>query len=297
MLSKLAIVVFGVLAFVGEGLAGPPGGPGTQGEPGTTVFLASDIEWKPLNPARGDKGPQAGTLWGDQTADGASGFLVKFVDGFTSPPHIHNITYRGVVLGGLLHNDDPDARPMWMPAGSYWMQPAGEVHITASRGTSVAFVEIQEGPYLVLPSDQATDNGERAVNLDASNLVWLDASATRWVEQPDGAAPSEGPQIAFLWGDPIAGQLNGSLVKLPAGFSGELSGGGPALRTIVIEGELDYQADNDSARQTLGPGSRLVSAAGASQRVSNRTQAECLLYARTKGVLLVTTAPAASAGE
>lgn len=115
------------------------------------VRLASEIQWQKLNPARGDASPQAGTIWGDQTKDGESGFLVKFVDGFSSPPHIHNITYRGIVIGGGLHNDDPDAKHMWMEVGSYWTQPAGEVHITAARGSSIGYVEIQSGPYLVKP--------------------------------------------------------------------------------------------------------------------------------------------------
>ncbi len=118
-----------------------------QGQSSSTeVRLASEIAWQHLNPARGDASPQAGTIWGDQTKDGESGFLVKFVDGFSSPPHVHNITYRGIVLGGGLHNDDPESEPLWMPVGSYWTQPAGEVHITAARGASIGYVEIQSGP-------------------------------------------------------------------------------------------------------------------------------------------------------
>ena len=79
-----------------------------------TVLLSSDIEWEKLNPARGDKSPQAGTLWGDRKGKAATGFLAKFVDGFSSPPHIHNVTYRAVVIKGLVHNDDPEAAHMWM---------------------------------------------------------------------------------------------------------------------------------------------------------------------------------------
>jgi hypothetical protein len=100
----------------------------------------ADIEWGYLNPARGDAGPRAATLWGDRTANVASGFLVKFKDGFSSPPHIHNVTYRGVVISGLVHNDDPKAENMWLPAGSFWTQPAGESHITAAIGkNNIAF--------------------------------------------------------------------------------------------------------------------------------------------------------------
>lgn len=91
------------------------------------VVTADNVEWGGwLNPLRGDKSPAAGKLWGgDRTKNEPAGFLVKFNKGFSSPPHIHNITYRGVVIKGLLHNDDENAEKQWLPAGSYWQQPAG----------------------------------------------------------------------------------------------------------------------------------------------------------------------------
>ncbi len=73
------------------------------------VVTADNVEWGWLNPLRGDKSPAAGKLWGDRTKNEPAGFLVKFNKGFSSPPHIHNITYRGVVIKGLLHNDDEQA--------------------------------------------------------------------------------------------------------------------------------------------------------------------------------------------
>ena len=160
-------------------------------EPTSEVILTSEVKWELLNPARGDKSPKAGTLWGDRKGSGPTGFLVKFVDGFSSPPHIHNITYRGVVIRGLIHNDDPNAENMWMPVGSFWTQPKGEVHITAAKGsTNVAYIEIDKGPYLVLPPKEAFDSGERPINVDASNIVWID--------QPGMPASANGPKVAFL---------------------------------------------------------------------------------------------------
>ena len=103
-------------------------------EPTNQVVLSSEINWEKLNPARGDKSPQAGTVWGDRKGEVPTGFLAKFVDGFSSPPHIHNVTYRAMVIKGLIHNDDPKAEKMWMPPGSFWTQPAGEAHITAAQG-------------------------------------------------------------------------------------------------------------------------------------------------------------------
>lgn len=98
------------------------------------LFLQLKLNGGYLNPARGDKGPGAADLRGDRTKDTASGTLLQFPEGFSSPPHIHNITYRGVVISGELHNDDPKAENMWLPAGSFWRQPAGEAHITAANG-------------------------------------------------------------------------------------------------------------------------------------------------------------------
>ena len=140
------------------------------------VVSVDDVAWGYLNPARGDKGPRAADLWGDRTKNTAAGILLQFPEGFSSPPHIHNITYRGVVIQGELHNDDPEAEIMWLPAGSFWTQPAGEAHVTAANGKSnIAYIEINSGPYLVQPTERAFDNGERPMNVDPSHIVWQDS--------------------------------------------------------------------------------------------------------------------------
>lgn len=242
-------------------------------------MLASDVDWGALNPARGDKGPRAGNLWGDRTGKGTSGFLVKFVDGFSSPPHIHNVTYRGIVISGLVHNDDPAAAEMWMPAGSYWTQPAGEVHITAAKGKDVTvYVEIDSGPYLVLPKEQASDNGERPVNVDASNVVWLDASASTWIQGPDNRA-----KIAFLWGEPQSGQPTGTHIKLPAGSTTTLDSQGHALRAVVIQGQPAHQQSGAPHTNTLIPGNYFGSDGDTTHQLTSPTESETILYIRTEG--------------
>ena len=191
MTSKISIPLLAVLTLLASCNGAPISGDraSARGRSGTTeLILAADVNWEALNPARGDKSPQAGTLWGDRKGTVATGFLVKFVDGFSSPPHLHNVTYRGVVIEGEIHNDDPEAANLWMPTGSFWTQPEGEVHITSARGdTNIAYIEIESGPYLVLPREQAFDNGERPVNVHAANLVWLDPADSHWVSERDGA--------------------------------------------------------------------------------------------------------------
>lgn len=238
-----------------------------------SVVLRSEVEWNHLNPKRGDLAPSAGTLWGDRNGTGPTGFLLKPSDGFESPPHIHNVSYRGVVIRGLMHNDDPDAADMWMPAGSFWTQPKGEVHITAALGAdALAYIEIEEGPYLVLPRDEEFDSGERPVNVDPSNMVWLEASDIKWIEQ-------SGVQVAFLWGNTAEGQLNGSFIKLPAGFDGTVSSQGSSFRAVVIQGSPEYVLAG--GMKVLEAGSCIIAEGAAMHRL--KALSETILYVRTDG--------------
>lgn len=244
------------------------------------VITPDEVVYQPLNPARGDASPQAGVLWGDIREDVPSGVLLRFAEGFSSPPHIHNITYRAVVISGEVHNDDPDAANMWMGPGTFWTQPAGEVHITSARpglgGT--AFLEILEGPYLVQPGDQAFDNGERPLNLFPSNMVWMTADDFNWID-----SESDGPQVALLWGDLNDGALSGSMLKLPSGFSGRLWSENDAFRAVTIQGEITHSVNGRPAETRLNPGGFFTSADEIQHTITCDGASECLIYIRTAG--------------
>ena len=64
--------------------------------PSYEVVLTSEVNWEHLNPARGDKSPSAGTLWGDRKGNEPTGYLLKPTDGFKSPPHIQNVSVHQV---------------------------------------------------------------------------------------------------------------------------------------------------------------------------------------------------------
>ena len=239
----------------------------------SNVVLVSEVKWQQLNPKRGDKSPKAADLWGARAEAGPTGFLVKFVDGFTSPPHIHNVSYRGVVIDGLIHNDDPSAADMWMPAGSFWTQPAGEVHITSCKGGCLAYIEIEDGPYLVHPSKEAFDNGERPVNIDKSNLVWLQTAADSSVKNPE---------VTYLWGSTKKGQLGGKMLKLPPGFDWELENETSGLQVVVIEGELGCVLPGGRSVNDIKPGSYLSLQGDNRYQVSCQSGEDCILYVRNK---------------
>ena len=245
--------------------------------PTNKVVLSSEVNWEKLNPARGDASPQAGTLWGDRNAEVPTGFLAKFVDGFSSPPHIHNVTYRAVVISGSIHNDDPSAEKMWMKPGSFWTQPVGEAHITAAQGDeNIAYVEIDHGPYLVKPTEEAFDNGERPVNIDASNVVWLGSDKAEWI------APNSGAALSFLW---KSENLKGLFIKLPQGFKGHINSEGDIFHAVVIQGDLAYTLPHSGETKTLDAGSYFTSSAKAKHEVS--TNEEVVIYVRTNGELEV----------
>ena len=246
------------------------------------LVLISDVEWQALNPARGDQSPKAGTLWGDRNGTVPTGFLVSFVDGFSSPPHIHNVTYRGMVIRGLVHNDDPAAEKMWMPAGSFWTQPAGETHITAAQGSSnMAYIEIDEGPYLVRPTEEQFDNGERPVNVDPSNIVWLDAADINWMAPAARPGATNGLQVAFLWGHQLSSPWSGTLIKLPAKFMGEIHNPSAAFRAVVISGQITYHVQDTDEVKNMEPGSYFGSEGETIHRISTTTN-ESLIYIRAR---------------
>lgn len=249
-----------------------------SGTSATSKFvLTSDVKWGPLNPARSDKGPKAGNLWGDRTGSGPSGFLVKFEEGFSSPPHIHNISYRGTVISGLVHNDNPNAKEMWLPTSSYWTQPAGEVHITSAKANNnLAYIEIEDGPYLVLPAEEAFDNGERPINVDASNIVWL--------EQPKSIASANKVEFSYLWGKPTNNQLYGALIKIHAGSAKNIRSFGSQFHAVVIEGPLQYHVAKSGVK-ILHPGSYFNSNKETIHKISNNNAEDIIIYVRTNGVL------------
>ena len=285
--SVLTLTLVGVVtsACAVSGVESDGSAARSAGGPASEIVLTSEVEWEQLNPARGDSSPLAGTLWGDRNGAGPTGFLFKPVDGFRSPPHLHNVSYRGVVISGLVHNDDPSAADMWMPTGSFWTQPKGAVHVTAAKGTDVlAYIEIEEGPYRVLPIEQEFDGDEAPINVDESNLVWVDPPGTP-------AASVDGPEVAYVWGSPRAGSASGVLLKLPRGFQGTLRGQGARLQAVVIRGRPSYRASDDSEAVALEPGSYFSARGESAHRLACGATEGSVLYLRVEGTFDVAARP------
>ncbi|MDE0101052.1 MAG: DUF4437 domain-containing protein [Bryobacterales bacterium] len=245
------------------------------------VVLVSEAEWQQLNPKRGDKSPRAATLWGDRDGPGPSGFLLKPVDGFSSPPHVHTAPYHGVVISGTIHNAEPSASDLFLPPGSFWTQPEGGVHITACKGDCLAYIEF-EGGYDVLPVEHATGDPVTAVTMQPTSIPWGDPSGT--------TASANGPKVAELWGAPQGDQPGGSLVRLPAGKTGTIRSDSGAFHAVAIDGRAKHREVGKNHVTPLDPGTYFMAQAGSEHRVSCVEEADCTLYVRSRGSLQVSSA-------
>lgn len=134
-------------------------------------------------------------------------------------------------------------------------------------------LRIDEGPYLVQPVEEAYDSGERPVNVDKSNIVWVD--------YPTAEFPTEGVQIAYLWGAPKEGTLNGTLIKFPSEFNGEIRSNESDFHAVVIHGQLQYQVSGKV--KALKAGSYFSSKENSTHQISIDSDEIGLIYVRTKG--------------
>lgn len=64
-------------------------------------------------------------------ATGAHSNYIKLPGGATSPMHTHSNDYYGVVIAGVVANEQNPAGPdRPLAPGSYWFQKGGEAHVT-----------------------------------------------------------------------------------------------------------------------------------------------------------------------
>ncbi len=245
------------------------------GPPSTRFISPSDVKWEQLNPKRGDRSPKAGPLWGKRTGPGPAGFLLWPVDGFSSPPHIHNVDYHGVVITGTVHNADPSAAEFYMPPGSFWTQPGKGLHITACKGQCLAYIEVAD-KFEVLPASRAQKDIAPAINLGPSKIKWI---------KPADIPPAAvyGVRVAYPMGKPEIGQAGATLLKLPAGSHGVWHQFHYTYHAVVIRGRPTHRAGGSNKTRTMDPGTYFGSKGNYSYELSCPGKDECMVYIRTKG--------------
>ena len=124
---------------------------------------------------------------------------------------------------------------------------------------------------------------ERPVNVDRSNLVWIDVPDVHRT----GPRLTGAPRIAFLWGEFHTGKLNGTLLKLGPRYHGEIRSSESGIRVVVIRGNLQYKSTGDVGGEFLQPGSGFSSDLKSEHDVLCDDADGCILYIRSDGKYIV----------
>lgn len=100
-----------------------------SGQPSVSTPI-TDLKYGPTGISDGAHGElYAAPAFGD-VSRGPHGTFIKMPAGFVSPPHTHSDDYWSVVVTGVMVNGRPGSKDIPLPAGSYYFQKGGEVHVT-----------------------------------------------------------------------------------------------------------------------------------------------------------------------
>lgn len=98
---------------------------------------------------------------------------------------------------------------------------------------------------------------------------------------PADQNPETGPKITSLRGNPEQGEISGTLLKIPADFTGEIRSDSTEFRAVVIEGSPQLQLAGATASIELITGSYFGTAKGATHQLASEKPS--ILYIRSSG--------------
>lgn len=144
-----------LLMFV---LLGPSFAAETSVEPAPTrsrTLEAGDMVWQQQTP---NLPIMIGELWGDRSADGGFGELVRLPPGFASGLHAHSGDFHGVLIKGVWVHEgaNGEGRNIRLMPGSYVRQAGGEMHIDrcVSEEPCVLFLYQYARADIIWPDEQ-----------------------------------------------------------------------------------------------------------------------------------------------
>lgn len=124
MLLALAVTLAGTAAYSAEQNTKP------------VITKADEANWIAMIPEMGAKGPTFSVVFGEPGMMGKPfGGMFRVPAGGESPAHIHTSDYWAVMVSGTESAREKTAdRPMTIPAGSTWYQPAKASHLNKCMG-------------------------------------------------------------------------------------------------------------------------------------------------------------------
>ena len=121
--------------------------------PMTTMVMAEDLEYAPIEVPGFDSGMQIAGLYGDFMAEGPYALRLSFPDGYRFPPHFHPMAENLTVLEGTLllamGEAADEGRLARYGVGDFLNIPAEHPHYGGASGYTVIQLH-GEGPFEIL---------------------------------------------------------------------------------------------------------------------------------------------------
>lgn len=95
-------------------------------------------------------------------------------------------------------------------------------------------------------------------------------------------------ETTFLWGNHQDEELRATLVKLPAGYKGEIKNLSDNFRAVVITGTIAHQVKDSKYINLLEAGSYFGAKKDATHTINVKDDEEAVIYMRTNGEFEVT---------
>lgn len=236
--------------------------------------MADKLDWKPLVPEAGDKGPMVATMFGDMMS-AANGFFIKLPAGDKGLLHTHTNDYHGVGVTATSAAQD-GGKTHAVAASSYWFQPGGTAHLNACPGKTpcIGFAHFTAGKFDFAPAKPA-----KGAKPDPK-AVEKTAKAAKWVKFDETNAKS--PAFSPLWGDMKTGPF-GMYIKTPPGNAAFWHLHSSDYHAVVLAGTVDHR---ESGTEPIWhtPGSYWWQPAGNKHvDLCKADGPECLIYLYMEG--------------
>jgi len=240
--------------------------------PSGTILPAQDLPWRQDTAGHPE---QTARLWGDR-GSGAAGVLVKVPGGWRSGARAYTSVQHVVLISGrwthAIGGHGAAGNEVLLP-GSYWLEPAGEVHEDRCEQGSECIV-------LVYAPDRVAaiapvPGGQPAANTRQVGVpVVLPASELKWVSQ----SPDVPLRLAALWSRRDEGHF-GELVRMPSGFdSGRHAHTGNYYGVLVSGTWVHVEENGAGADQELGPGSYVMQPGRGMHTDRCKQGTDCILF-------------------
>ncbi len=115
--------------------------------------------------------------------------------------------------------------------------------------------------------------------------MWINAQDVTWVNLPGNSdtKAADVPKVAFLWGEPEVGKKNGTFLKLPSGFKGQIKSGDAPFRAVIVTGTASHQVSDETDVIALDTGSYFGSKAPKAHDVTCTSSEDCVFYMSVNG--------------